>query len=241
MSLLPNIVTDEEIKTETDSVGGGGVLESGLYPMEITMAYLGKADSGADSITVHLKTKEGRETRQTLWITSGDAKGNKNFYEKDGERFFLPGFNVANSMALLTVGKPLNDLDSEEKTIKLYNYDAKAEVPTKVQVVTSLIGQTIIAGIQRQTVDKNVKNGEGKYVPSGDTRDVNEIDKFFRARDNMTTAEIRAGATEAAFYPTWGEKWTGVTRDRSTKNVTQPAAGGQAATVDAPKNSLFGA
>jgi hypothetical protein len=89
--------------------------------------------------------------------------------------------------------------------VNLYSYEAKAEVPTKVQMVMELLNKDVIAGIVKQTVDKNVKTDAG-YVPSGETRDENEIDKFFRARDGMTTAEIRAQSEKAVFIDTWKAK-----------------------------------
>lgn len=224
MNMLANLSTTEEIHDEKDVVAVGGPLDSGIYPAIVNLAYLDKSAGGALSLNLHLKI-EGREVRQRLWITSGDAKGNKNYYERKGEKHYLPGFNVANSLCLLTVGKEIAQLEPEEKTVSLYNFDAKAEVPTKVQVLTELIGQEAQFAIIRQTVDKNVKDANGSYVPSGEVRDENEIDKIFRARDNMTTAEIRAQANEATFHITWNEKFAGVTRNRA-KGVSGAGSAG---------------
>ena len=247
MSLLNNVATDSSIQDETDSVGGGGVLESGLYPMKVTMAYLEKSAGGALAVSLHLEGVNGGQTRQKLWVASGDAKGNKNYYEtQQGEKRYLPGFNNANALCLLTVGKELGQMTTEEKLVKIYSFDAGAEVPTKVEVLTDLIGQEILTGLQKQIVDKRVKADDGSYQPTGETREENEIDKFFRASDRMTTAEIRAEATEAAFAETWENKWTGNTRDRSSKGGTgqtgapsTPAANAPAAGKK-PTASLFG-
>lgn len=249
MSLLKALTTDTTIAAEKDSVGGGsGPVESGLYPVTIGMAYLQKSKGGALGLFLTLVTEDKKEIRQTLYVTSGDAKGNKNYYEKDGEKFYLPGFNVANSLALLTLGKEISELDTEDKVINLYSFDAKAEIPTKVPVIMDLLNQEIIVGIIRQTVDKNVKNdATGLYEANGETRDENEIDKFFRAKDKMTTAEIRAQATEPAFYTTWGTKHTGVTRNKAKGAVAgaggtagAPKANGAGAVTAKPGKSLFG-
>ena len=245
MNALSKLVTTDDIAGETDSVGGGGPVPSGLYTSTITLAYLTTAKSEALGLVLHAKTESGQEIRQTVWMTSGKEKGGKNYYEKDGKKTYLPGFLMANSIALLTCGKEIGELDTEEKVVKLYSYDAKAEVPTKVQVFTDLIGKEIILGVIKQTVDKNVKNDAGMYVASGETRDENELDKAFRASDRKTTAEIRAEG-EAVFIDTWAAKWTDNTRNRA-KGVAagggKPGAPGAkpgAPGAGKPKSSLFG-
>lgn len=241
MSLLKSLTTDSAIANEKDSVGGGGVLASGLYLATVAMAYINKSDGGALGLNVVFNI-DGKDVRQTFWMTSGDAKGNKNYYEdKKGDKQYLPGFNMANSLSLLTVKKEISELDTEEKVIKLYSYDAKAEVPTKVNVVTELLNQEIYVGLLKQTVDKTAKNDAGKYVPTGDTRDENETDKLFRAADKLTTAEIRAASDVAEFAKTWADKWTGVTKDKTSKDVVKGVAGAPAAAgTKKPTTSLFG-
>ena len=242
MSLLSNAKSDSNINDEKDTVGGNyGPKESGLYPVTVSMAYLEKSQGGAVAVNLTLKPQDGSgEIRQKLWIVSGDAKGNKNYYEKDGERFYLPGFNTANSLALLTLGKEIGEVDTEEKIVNVWSFDAKAEVPTKVEVLMELLDQEILVGIQKQVVDKQVRQDDGSYAPNGETREQNEIDKFFRLSDRMTTAEIKAGATSPEFCNTWDKKWTGVTRDRTTNasaNAGQSGAPAAAAAANSSGNS----
>lgn len=245
MSLLQNLKSDETIAQERDSVGGNGAVESGLYPSVINLAYLTKSGGGAVGLVLAAKVNDGREIRQTLWVTSGKDKGGTNYYtDKNGEKQYLPGFNLANSLALLTVGKELSDLGTETKVVNAYSPEARAEVPTKVEMIVDLLGKEIIIGAIKQTVDKTKKNDDtNKYEPTGETREENEIDKFFRSRDRMTTAEIRAQATEATFIDTWDAKWTGKTRDRSTKGAAgvagAPKAAGAGAAAKKPTTSLF--
>jgi len=236
MSLLKALVTDTDIADEKDSVGSGGVLESGAYPSTITLAYVMKSAGGATGLVLHLKTDQGRDIKQTLWMSSGTAKGSKNYYEKDGKKNYLPGFLHAQSLALLAGGKEISDMDTEVKTVNVYDKDAKAEIPTKVDMVMDLLGKEIIIGLIKQTVDKNVKNDAGAYVPSGETREENEIDKFFRASDSKTTSEVRGQATEAVFINTWTGKWTGKVRDKSTSTGT---AGAPKGATKKPTASLF--
>ena len=244
MPLLSNLSTDASVTEEKDSVGSSGPLDSGLYKSTVALAYVTKSAGGAMGLVLNLKTEAGRELRQTLWMTSGTAKGGKNYYEKDGEKFYLPGFNHANSLALLTCGKEISQLDTETKVVNVYSAEAKSEVPTKVEMLMDLLGKEIIVGVLRQTVDKTKKNeATGTYEPTGETRDENEIDKLFRARDRMTTAEIKAQAEAASFIDTWDAKHTGTVKMKSKGASGTPgapkAAGAPAAAAKKPTTSLF--
>lgn len=251
MNMLASLKTDDSVKIadDKDTLGGGfGPIESGAYRAKIGMAFVKKSEGGALGLFLtFLVGEEAKEVRQTLWMTSGDAKGNKPYYTKDGENFPLPGFSAAKSLALLTTGKDMSDLDTEEKVIKLYNSDAKADVPTKVQAVMELIGQEVVIGIIKQTVDKTVKGADNVYTANGETREENEIDKFFCAKEgheNKTTTEIKAKG-EAEFYPEWCKKWVGVTRNKAKGAAGtagapgKPGAAANAGTAK-PKSSLFG-
>ena len=238
MSLFKNVTSDSSIANERDSVGGSRVLESGLIPMTVALAYGITASSGALGLVVALKGADKQEHRETLWMTSGTAKGGKNYYEKDGQKHYLPGYLMANALCLLTVGKEISELETEQKVVPVYSKDAKTEVPTKVDMLVDLLGKEILVGMIKQTVDKTAKvEGTNEYVPTGETREENTIDKFFRSRDRMTTAEILARAETAAFADTWAAKWTGVTRNRATGAAGTGKAGAPkaAGTAGAPK------
>lgn len=245
MSLLANLSTDSSIAADKDTLGGTGPVDSGLYNCTIAMAHVNKAASGAMGLVLTLKTAEGKEVRQTLWMTSGTAKGGKNYYEKDGEKKYLPGFIHANNLCLLTVGKEIAQLDTEVKVINLYSPEAKAEVPTKVDVLMDLLGKEILVGLIKQTVDKTKKDeATGMYVATGETRDENEIDKLFRAKDRMTTAEILAQAETATFADSWEQKWAGKVKDRAKGAAGGlpgvPKLGGAPSAAKKPTTSLFG-
>lgn len=243
MSLLKNLETKAGVEGEKDVLGGGGALDSGLYDFTIKVAYVTTSSGGALALNT-IFDYNGKEVRQQFWMTSGNDKGNKNTYTKDGKEFYLPGFITANSLALLTVGKEISQLDLEEKTIKLYDFEAKGEVPTKVQVFTELTGQTVTAGVQKQTVDKNIDsgqvdgNGRKIYVPSGETRDINEVVKFFRVDDGLTVPEIEAQVTEAKFKNDWDAKYTGKTINKAKGSKDGVTAGSPSAGAK-PTKSLF--
>ena len=245
MNMLANLSTDASIATEKDSIGNSGPLNSGLYGCTVAMAYLNKSAGGALGLVLTLKTPEGKEVRQTLWMTSGTAKGCKNYYEdKQGAKQYLPGFTHANALCLLTVGKEISALETETKVVNVYSPEAKAEVPTKVEVLMDLLNQEIIVGLIKQNVDKTVKNDAGVYVATGETKDENEIDKFFRAKDKMTTAEIRAQADEAVFINSWETKWKDKVKDRAKGAAAGlpgvPKLGVAPSAAKKPTTSLFG-
>lgn len=250
MNMLASLKSTPDVKIaeEKDSVGGNSLFDSGLYLFRVGMAYIAKSGSGSLGLNLTLVGPDKKELRTAVYMTGGDAKGNKPYYTKDGVNYPLPGFTLANSLAMLTTGKEIGDLDTEEKVIKIYDFTAKAEVPTKVQAVTELIGQEIYAGVLKQIDDKSQKNDAGVYVATGETREANEIDKFFCAREThlkMTTTEVKAGAEEAAFFKLWEEKNVGTVRDKSKGapaggTAGAPAKAGAAAGTAKPKQSLFG-
>lgn len=231
---------------ERDTVGGASLLDSNVYGAEITMAYMQKSPEkngrgGALGVFLTFKTDDGKQVRQTIYITSGVDKGCKPTYtNKDGEELYLPGYQMMNSLTCLTIGKELHeDMEEEIKAVKIYNFEAKTEVATKVPVLTELIGQKVKIGVVKQTVSKKKLEG-GVYVVTGETKDENEVIKFFRYEDNMTVSEILEEKPEAVFINDWLTKYEGKTLDKTEK----PAAGGavtsKVATPAAkPGGSLF--
>ncbi len=245
--MLDRLQEDSTIQQETDSLGGFGPLDSGLYDMNINTAYYTTSKGGALALNIDCTGPAGQSFKQALWVTSGKAKGGKNYYESRGEKHYLPGFVAANAIALLGAKKKIGELATEKKTIMLYSYGASKDVPTEVDMVTALCGATVTLGILRQTVDKNKMNDTtGEYEPTGETRDENEVVKVFRTSDGKTVAEILAGSETADFKQKWADKWTGVTRDKSTG--TGAASGAPGATpasagatgAAAQEETLFG-
>lgn len=237
---LSDLTLPDNTEAVRDTVGGGGFLvDSGVYHCTVKMAYLDTADSEAMSLNVELETDTGATIKEAFWIRSGAAKGKKTTYtdKKDPSKEHpLPGFTLANDLCLLAAKKPISALSTEKKVIKLYDFAAGGEVPKEKSVITDLIGTEILAGVIKQTVDKTSKNEvTGKYEPTGETRDENEIDKFFRARDSKVVNEIIAKAEEAEFINTWKNKWEGQVRNKasSSSNAVPGIPGSNAASPSA--------
>ncbi len=236
--MFDNLKTSDKIKDQGDSLGGY-ILDSGLYKMAIDMAYAEKSKSGAMGLYLTFKNQAGKTLKQTIWVTGGDAKGNKHTYiDKNQEEQYLPGFSQANNICALAIGKELAAIKPEPKTIKVYNPELKKEAPMEKQVLTELLGAEIILGVTKIIENKSVKDSAtNKYVddPTGATREVNDIDKAFRAKDGLTAAEIRADETEAVFMNAWEEKNKGVTRNKV--KASTPTTG---ATPGTPNTSQAG-
>jgi len=255
--MFENLQRDANIADETDFLGGGGPLETDVYSFVVDMAYIDKSSGGAMSLNLQLKTADGKSLKQTIYVTSGDAKGNRNYYmvkkngQETGEKRYLPGFNVGNAICLLAIGKELSQLQPEEKTINVYDFTQSKEVPQKKDVLMELLGAEIDLGVRKQIVDKNknvaAPGQPANYQPTGETRAENEIDKVFRSRDGMTVAEVTAQAEESTFRQKWVDLNQGKTRDKSTAQAggatqglpTASAAGAAPGSADVGTSSIF--
>jgi len=216
---------DASIETEKDTLGGGGfVWDTGLYDVAIDSVYMDQSKGGAYSLNFVFKTADGRELRNTQYVTSGAAKGTRNYYEKDGKKHYLPGFTAANDIAVAATGKELSALEREDKIVEIYDFDLKKKVPTTKPVFMEMIGKTFKLGVQKVKEYKNVKNGAGDYVPGNEIKEFNEVAKSFN-NDGLTSVEAKAGATEPEFVNKWLERNGADFIKDKTKGVT-PAAGG---------------
>ena len=171
--------------------GGGGVLPTDIYPAEIKYAYIGKAqNSDARNMTICLKVNGNFEITRSIWITN--RKGDVTYVDKKTkEDKNLPGYNQVNGLCMLVASKEIGDMDVEEKTLSLYDYESQREVPQAVDCFTELHGQKIQVAIQEQIVDKTAKNDNtGEYEPTGETRNTNEFVKFFPEDKLVTISEV---------------------------------------------------
>jgi hypothetical protein len=241
--MFANLTSDKSIVEDKDVIGGSGPMDSCLFTGKITVAYGIKSKKGAAGVVVTINNGT-RDLKQTIYVSSGDAKGNKNTYQKGGETHYLPGYNLVTGLCLLTVGKELKDLATDDKLVGIYDYQSKKEIMTTVPMLIELLGQEITVGVQRVIENKNVANDKGVYVPSGETRELNEIDKFFRTKDGLTVAEIKGGLQQAAedsYMHKWEKRWAGVIKDKSSKAAKSTTAFGKAtaAASATPDESIF--
>jgi len=246
MGMFDNVGTSTTVAAETDRVKGAKkeALPSDIYLLTIKHAFAKKSKGGAMGIELALVTPEDREIKITEYITSGDAKGNKTYYEKekDGkkEQYALPGFTLIDGLAQVTLGKSILQCADEKRTIKLYNFDAKTEVPTEVDMLVELVGKKVLGAVLNQIQDKTAKNdATGEYDPTGQTYTTNVVDKFMNEQTRQTAVEI-TNKVDATFADTWLAKWKGQVDDQSTEVKGAGIKGAPAASgAAAPKANLF--
>lgn len=218
---LPSTVEEQSI----ERVGGGYAWESGVYDIATKLVYLDQAESGAVSFNFIVTNNEGKELKETLWIKSGNAKGNKTFYTgKDGIDRPLPGYAVANSMCVALAGISLAQAiaGAEKKTVNVYNAEQKKEVPTERPVLMPLLNKKGKVAVHQIKEAKQKKDESGKYVDTGDTRTVNES-KFFGNSEGRTAEEI-TGDKPAEMFEKWAARNTGQVIDKTQKKDDNSSA-----------------
>ncbi len=247
MSKMFASLTTDNLEEAEDRLGGGSdPLPTDLYDATVKIAYAGASPAGAHNVTVILDI-DGREVRETVYITN---KKGENFYPDKADpskRNPLPGYTTIDDLCLLTTGEPLTEQATEEKVVKVYDFDQRKEVPTPVPVLGALTGQKIKVGLLREITDKQKKDDSGVYRNTGQTRTQNVIDKFFHAESMRTVVEYRREVMTPEFHDAWKTRNAGKDKDRSsaakggtgTTGTGRPGLGGAPAT-QAPKKKLFG-
>jgi serine/threonine-protein kinase RIO1 len=242
---LGSIGTDVE-QPSTDTLGGGFILNSGLYPMTIDLAYLGETPKGAKSVTLHFKAADGskKNFRNTIYLTSGKAKGQLHYYlggKNKDKKIILPDRQKAEQLSQITTGKEFSKLETELKTIKLWNFDAKAEVPTEVEVVTELLNKQILLGVRKIHRNKRIQDANGKWEDGPEAETVNDLHRVYFP-DGLSVGEKNKGVTEPTFVKTWKNKHSADYTEELFKvlpgatTLEDPAA---AAETEAQTDSLF--
>ena len=218
------------VEEQQDRLGGGGYLvDSGIYEAKVKLAYITEASgSKAKAMNIVLEVG-GKEIREQVWMTTKEGKPT---YEKEGKRFMLPGFEMVNDLCYVTTGLPFSEQTIANKVIKVYDYQAKAEVEKSLPVVTSILTKPLLAAILKVRENKREKDAAGDYIDTSATRDFNECDKFFHKDTKKTVVELKRGGdikAEDMFHTLWSAKNTGELRDRSKKVAGQAPAGNAAA------------
>lgn len=246
MSLFSGM-TSEGLEESEDRLGGYSVYPSNIYNATVKMAYAGKAASGAHFIHFEFDLGSNQTYREVCYFTN---KKGENFWINEAKKKVpLPGFTMVEDICLLTTDEPLAAQATEDKMVKVYDADSKKELPKSVPVLMGLIGKPISLGILKQLESKNAKNAAGEYVPTGDTRDTNIIDKAFHTDSKLTVVEARAGKDAGEFWEKWLEKNKDVVRDRRAKGTGGVTGGPGRPTAGPPvsgggsteRKSLFGA
>lgn len=243
MSILSGLKRDDsKVEAPKDTLGGGySVLPSDVYTALIKMAYLGTSKGGAAFIDFEFKLDNDSTHKERIYVSSGDAKGNSNQYERNGKKYYLPGFVVADDIAAVTTGHLLADQNDsvEDKIVKVYEFDAKGEVDKEVPVITSLIGKKLKLGIRKVKEFKR-KEVNGQWKSTEETREFNEVDKAFN-EDGFTVLELFDQADEPEFVEQWVGRNKGKEKDLTKgkkPDISGPTGSGSGSPLK-PKKGLF--
>ena len=177
---------------DDDYIRSGGAVETDIYEATIkAMFNRSSTKSKAMSIVVMLDVG-GKEITSQTWVSNAD--GGITYEDKKTKKLKnMVGFNQMNTLSLLVTGKSLGKLSMEERTLKLWDATAKAEVNQVVDCYVDLHGEKVQVAIQKQIVDKE-KLVEGsnpaRYEPTGETREINEVVKYFPAEKLVTISEV---------------------------------------------------
>jgi hypothetical protein len=242
-----NLAMPKDAEELTDKVQEfSRIYTSGVYPMKIKAAYMSTGATGSLSVKFVCETPEGREFNTAQCIQSGDAKGNKAYFVSGGKKVMLPGWRIVHDILGLTAGIEMDDLDTEEKTIKIYDYDVKKEVATEVDMITDLIGEAVYMGIQEVRKIKQVEGDNGWEDTKGDDLAVainNEVDKVFSIEDKSTLAESKAGDDSEATCTKWEKVNTDKVKYKkgakdAEKKIASGDTGGGSAGAPAKKSGI---
>ena len=228
-----NLTTKEE-----DVLGGNFTVPTNVYPAIIKLAYVDKSAKGAINVVFDfaiLVNGKERNHKETIYISN--AAGSFTYQDKKtGEDKPMPGFVTVDTICKAITGKSITQMTTEKKLVKIYDYTQKAEVPQEKEVLMGLVRGKLELGIQELTVGKTVKSDTGEYVPTGETRDINELSKVF-TEDGLTLVEKEAGANEAKFKAAWIKQYA----DKKINKAKGKADGAKAGGVTKPAASpLFG-
>lgn len=244
--LLDNLNIDNDVEgADEDFIPGGNfTLDTGAYPMTVKLAYLGESQGGAMCVTLWLQEVDGnRQHRETFYVTSGKAKGQKNtFTDRAGKKRLLPGMEAMNQLATITTGKPLAAQTSEAKIVKLYDFEERKELPKEVPVLTDMLNQPVLVLITKCRENKR-QNVGGEWVDTDQERIFNEAGKFLHPSGH-SVAEKKAGGEGTDHRDDWVSKFgPDYVRDKYKAGAgagVEAASATAGAANSAEVDSLFG-
>lgn len=223
----------KDVQTESiEKVGGGSFLwESGVYDTTVKMVYINQTASEAQWFNVVLQRTDGNtfELKENFCIKSGKDKGHKTYYidKKTNKKRPLPGYSIAESLCMAATGENLDVCmkSLETKTVKIWDFDQKKELPAERPVVMGLVNKSVKVAIHQVIEDKKAKNSNNNWVSTGESKTVNQC-KFFGNTEGKTAEEIKDNKP-AVMFDKWANKNTGAIIDKSTKGQN----GNSAATI----------
>ncbi len=119
-NLFDTIKTDDTIEVQEQRVtgSGGAIKESGVYLAELKMARFNESTGGASSLVLSFETEDEKKLTRTVWFTN---RNGETFWEKNGRKGNLPGFNELTRLSQLLAGSAQAFGMLEDKIVPVYN------------------------------------------------------------------------------------------------------------------------
>lgn len=241
MSFLKD-VNDDEIESSGDYVGGSYTVPSDIYEGVVDVVYFTEVDSGAVMGNIIIKVdNDGKE--QTI-TQSGviKSKEGKVYSERNGNKYFLPFYDLINDLTLFTTERTLKESSKyiQEKLIKRWSKEEGEAVEQETDVLTSVIGKPVRVVISLNKRFKQVKNSFGKYEDTDKEIMENNIQKFVSDK-GFTVNELKKGVSEPEYLPAWLEANKDKVIDRTkTKGKKSSSSSSGEDKPKSEKKSLFG-
>lgn len=237
--------------TDTVARDFGGYKPFGTdhYQAEIKFCYLTSSKvEGSQSQGVGMILDIGGKTYKEVFWPIGSSGSSTYTDQKSGEQRNIPGFDHVNALLMVTLGKSLTDpsLRVADRPVPFWDQSAGKLVDTQTPCFIDLHGITVGVLMLETIEDKRVKNGQGKWVPSGETTKSNTIDKFVHGGSNATAMELgnyceakgvslpeavqSIQSMDASYVNDWVSLNQGKVADKSTANKSgggaRPSGGG---------------
>ena len=240
MSILSELAKEtKDLEQSKDVLAGGGFTrESDIYEAVIKAAYLTTFKSGAQGLGLILKLNDDKpDYTETLVITNKEGK--PYFLSKqNNKKTPLPGYSNADDLCWLLTEKALTAQETENKELKLWDSDARAEIPQSVPCLTDLMGKKVYVAIRKIRENKQAYEN-GVYVKTKEEVFRNRIEKFFHSEYKCTYPEAR-DKKEVVFFDEWLKKNQGKVRDQYDSSASASTGSAVEPRAKKPGTSLFG-
>lgn len=176
------------------------VLDTGLYQGLLKYVYLTEAKTGTVIANAVIEIN-GMSKTFPMYIT---YKENKSPVKTvNGKPQTIPGYKQLNSLLYCACGKTFDQCTQEDKSIAIYDWDQKKEVPTMVPCIIDSMNTKIGVGIKKINKHKQAKVNN-IYVPTTETYLTNEVDRYYTV-DGYLASE-KASGSEPKYAVSWKEK-----------------------------------
>ena len=197
-----------------------GALDTDFYNAVVNYAYLTESANGAVGVVVSLNLDvQGNSVpkSETFWITN---RKRENYYmdRSSGKKMVMPSYTTIDELYSIVTGQPLSEVeaDIEQRTIKVYDYAQKSDVPTQVEVITTLVNKPIGVLVQKVLKNKSAKQADGTYVDTAESFETNIITKFVNPETKATLNEMIHKIDEPNYVKAWLDQNQGKVRDTRT-------------------------